>query len=133
MRELEALLATVERLRACETRLADLRTKLAEDTAGLAGIVGPEERLKAALHAYWLVLEAKATEVARAVLGRPDVSRLLRLSPPHPLGTDCERCGQPVFVKSRSEASVYRDATEIICSRCSDLLPPKEPSGRSRW
>ena len=125
MGELDRLLATVERLRAAEAELANLRKQLAVDTAALAGIGDPEERLRAGLHAYWLVPESNATEVARAVLGRPDVSRLLRLSPPHPLGVNCERCGQPIMVKSRNEASGYRDLArekrEIVCGRCSDL------------
>lgn len=137
MRELETLLATVERLRTCEAELTDLRARLADDTAALAGITDPEQRLKAGLHAYWQVPETNATEIARAVLGRPDVSRLLRLSPPHLLGVDCERCGQPVTVRSRAAANHYRrtaeDEAEMICARCSDLSPPKEGAVRSPW
>lgn len=135
MNPLQTMLATVTELRACEARLVELRNQLLENTKALARIEHAEERLQAGLQVYWSVPESNANEIARAVLGRPDVYRLLKLGPPHPLGVDCTTCGKTIEVRSRAEAASFlksrHEGDALSCSRCLDLNRPATRFERS--
>ncbi len=117
--QLDAMLATVEKIHRAEKRLAALREQAAEEARALAEISDRRLRIEAGFYAYWFAPDVPASHIAMGATGRPHPGKLLKLAGPVSVGVPCDRCGKDLPIRSRSH---MKEVLEQARSGLSSLL-----------
>jgi hypothetical protein len=130
--QLDAIMATVEKIHRAEKRLAALREQVAQEARALAGISDRRLRIEAGFYAYWFAPEIPATDIAMGATGRPHPGRLLKLAGPVSVGVPCDRCGEDLPIRSRSHMKEVLDQARggpsaglryrLVCVPCQNEL-----------
>jgi hypothetical protein len=130
--QLDALLATVAKIRRAEARLTELKEQAALEARALAQIDDKKLRIGAGFYAYWFAPEVSATDIALGATGRSHPARLMKLAGSVSIGVACHRCREDLPIRSRNQMKeVLRDARvgdplpgayRILCIPCQNAL-----------
>jgi hypothetical protein len=130
--QLDALLATVAKIRKAEARLTELKEQAAREARALAEITDKKLRIGAGFYAYWLAPEVSATDIALGATGRSHPARLMKLAGAVSIGVPCERCQVDLPIRSRSQmkevlhiahgADPLPETYRILCVPCQNAL-----------
>jgi len=130
--KLDALLATVGKIRSAEARLAGLKEQASRKARALADIGDKSLRIKAGFYAYWFAPEIPATDIALGATGRSHPARLMKLAGAVSIGVPCERCKEDLPIRSRSQMKEVLDQASdpnrrrgtyrLICVACQNAL-----------
>jgi hypothetical protein len=115
---------------ALETRLAELRQEVRDQTTAWARIEDPNERLQLASYAYWYIPETKVEDLAFAALRNSRAEHQLRkLVGPITANLACGRCQATVPITSRTQMTgvlargksnrpAYAEGYRVLCKDC---------------
>lgn len=117
--QLDAILATAEKINRAEKRLAVLRKKVAQEARALAEIPDKRLRIEAGFYAYWFAPDVPSKDIALGATGRPHPGKLIKLAGPVSIGVPCDRCGEDMPIRSRSQ---MKEVLEQARSGPSSLL-----------
>lgn len=95
----------------------------------VARIKDEGELINVVSYLYWMVPEVRPASIARALFGKPNISKLMKIIKPHEAGLHCDMCGGLLKFKSRTEvkenqAKLRRDRPRhrgdyrLVCDLC---------------
>ena len=130
--QLDALLATVAKIRKAEARLTELQEQASREARALAEITDKKLRIGAGFYAYWFAPEVSATDIALGATGHSHPARLMKLAGAVSIGVPCERCQVDLPIRSRSQMKDVlvqasdpnrsRGTYRLICVPCQNAL-----------
>lgn len=130
--QLDAIFATVDKIHRAEKRLAALREQVAQEARALAEITDKRLRIEAGFYAYWFAPDVPSKDIALGATGRPHPAKLMRLAGPVTVGVPCDRCGEELPIRSRSQMKEVLDQAgtgpssmlryKLVCIPCQNEL-----------
>lgn len=130
--QLDAILATVEKIHRAEKRLAALREQVAQEARALAEIPDKRLRIEAGFYAYWFAPDVPSKDIAIGATGRPHPGKLIKLAGPVSVGVPCDRCSENLPIRSRSEMKEVLEQARssplsgsryrLVCIPCQNAL-----------
>jgi hypothetical protein len=130
--QLDAILATVDEIRAAEEHARNLRERLSAQSHALAEIEDKPARIASAVYAYWFAPEAKASDLTFGAIGQNHPSKLLKYVGAQPTGVHCDRCKAELEIGSREQMKQvlsrsdgrahYAEGYGGLCGECREAI-----------